>query len=128
LAALYELLAHTRQKIPAMHSRALTLLRTDHGREVLAYARGDARDPSAALVLLNFSDRPLRVTLLPQSSRTPLMRGSWVAADLLTGKALASPREFPSVRLSGYGALLLQRTRARDAAKPSPAARCGRNG
>jgi glycosidase len=128
LSALYALLAHTRQKIPAMHSRALTLLRTDRDEQVLAYARGDARDPSVALVLLNFSDRPLRVALLPQSSSKPLMRGSWLATDLLTGRSLPSPREFPSVRLSGYGALLLQRVRARDAAKPTPAARCGSSG
>lgn len=128
LTTLYALLAHTRQKIPAMHSRALTLLRTDHREEVLAYARGDARDPAAALVLLNFSDRPLQVALLPQGSRTSLMRGSWLASDLLTGRALPSPRDFPSVRLSGYGALLLQRARASDAGKPSPAAHCGPSG
>lgn len=124
-AALYTGLARTRREVPALIAPLLTLLRTDHDDEVLAYLRGRAQDPTAALVLLNFTARPVRIALRNDGSEAALTKGPWVASDLLTRAALPGPPALNSLRLPAYGGLLLQHPQGRARPEPSQPPRGG---
>jgi cyclomaltodextrinase / maltogenic alpha-amylase / neopullulanase len=126
LTEVYTRLAHTRRAVKPLLSAAITVLHTDHDGEVLAYARGDTHSGTTALVALNFSPSALKVALLVQPARVGT-QASWSASDLLTGAPLPAVEDLRSVRLPGYGALLLQPRHGIPAAAAAGSARsaCG---
>jgi len=109
-SAFFARLVALRRAVPALHSRQLRLLQTDHEEAVLAYERADTGGASdcpdegerdAAVVVLNFTAAPVQVRLARLRARP-----RWNATNLITGETGQTHGD--TLQLSPYGAVLLR--------------------
>ncbi len=108
LAMHYRQLTSLRSDREALRSGDLQLLKTNQDEEVLAYVRSSA-DLEEVLVLLNFSDREIRLEGADPQTRATLRRFSG-GTDLLTGQ-MSVDRQ--GLRIGAETAVLLSKA-ARD--------------
>jgi cyclomaltodextrinase / maltogenic alpha-amylase / neopullulanase len=110
--SIYRRLAEVRRTEPALLSRELQMLSTDHDDSVLAFLRPGTCATHSILVLLNFADRPGEVRLrdaLPTSCQQPAdatQRGT--SEDLLTGRRLPVEPRVPVIHLDAFQNLVLR--------------------
>jgi cyclomaltodextrinase len=111
--SIYRRLAEVRRIEPALHSRELRMVRTDHDDFVLAFLRPGTCAAHGILVLLNFADWAGEVRLrdaLPSSCQQPgdATQGRGASEDLLTGRRLALEPRLPVVHLDAFQNLILR--------------------
>jgi len=110
LRAYYTRLIRLRKDVPALHSPEVELLATNRDDAVLAYLRrslesaDDCAPSGSALVLLNFSDETIDLTLAPGNAAIADLR-SGPLRDRLTGDALIASEG--SLRLKPFDARVL---------------------
>lgn len=107
LTPYYRRLAELRHTTPALWTGRLEWVGNNHEQQVLSYVRGSDEDDSAVLVVLNFSQHPVQVTLAhADTSAESIPTGQMV--NLLTGERLTLDTVDPSLRLPAYGVAVLQ--------------------
>jgi glycosidase len=111
--SVYRRLAEVRRIEPALHSRELQMVSTDHDDSVLAFLRPGTCATHGILVLLNFGDWAGEVRLrdaLPASCQQPgdATRRGGASEDLLTGRRLAFEPRLPVIHLDAFQSLILR--------------------
>lgn len=91
LAAHYRRLIEARRAAPALRSREMQLLRTNQDRSVLAFLRPAGSPAEEVLVLLNFSDREVRVRAGDETTRQIFLRFAR-SRDVLHGEHVMARR------------------------------------
>lgn len=106
LLAYYTKLVRLRKEVPALHSPHMKLLATKHDDAVLAYIRSpsgaavNCPQPASALVMLNFSDKPVDLTLSSMAAGLDRLQ------DRLTGERFDDAASQP-LRLKPFDARIL---------------------
>lgn len=101
----YDRLIALRQSEPALRSREIELLDLQPADRLLAYLRPADPPEVAVLVLLNYGETPLNVSLPSKVARIVAPGGR--ARDLLAGDSLAV-QEDSAIALPGHGVRILQ--------------------
>jgi cyclomaltodextrinase len=111
LTPLYSRLTKLRHETPALRSRALQILATDHDDSVLAYARCSEHTDDGVVVVINFGNTPVDAHISqsqPAICGAPTLESSTCAAeDLITGLVERNSGA-PIPRLAAHDALLLK--------------------
>jgi cyclomaltodextrinase / maltogenic alpha-amylase / neopullulanase len=103
----YRKLAALKKGLTALQSRQLTLLHTDHDQQAMTYVRPGRTPGDDLLVLLNFSERELR--LRPQGDQTAAAMSRFSRSrDQLSGAACRFDPARPAVRIASKSALVLR--------------------
>jgi glycosidase len=112
LTPLYSRLTRLRHETPALRSRGLQILATDHDESVLAYARCSEHTDDGAVVVINFGNTPVDAHISPSQAAicgAPALESAVCAAeDLITGRPLEIDTAARVPRLAAHDALLLR--------------------